>query len=1073
VAPIDLRLVPYGPPALAALREAVARAKVDDLLAPTTVLVPSNHVGVTARRRLAAGPLGPRGRGLAGATFLTPHRLAELLGAATLAGQGRRPVSTPVLAAAVRAALATEAGLFAAVADHPATEAALVASYRELRDVPPAALSALAGAGPRAAEVVRIHRAARAALAERWYDEEDLLAAATDRLAGEPRAGAELGTVVVHLPQALTLHAAALLRAVAAVAPTTVVAGTTGVPAADAEVAAALARLGLPEVEIPTGPLPVSPERTRITTASDADDEVRAAVRAVVDAARAGTPLDRIAVLHPAPDPYARLLHEHLEAAGIPRNGASPAPLSARAAGRTLLGLFALADAGWPRSGVLAWLAGAPILHDGRPAPVTRWEQMSRDAGVVGGRDHWDRRLATWADEHEAEARALAAARGDAGRVAQLEQRAGRGRALRGFVLGLIDEVTRAGSQPRPWGEHARWARRLLDRLLGPAAQRGPWPEGERRAAERIEVALDRLGALDAVEGPVPLAVARRTLAVELDTDSGRVGRLGDGVLVGSLAMGLGLDLDLVVVVGGAEGLLPAAPGDDSLLPDGERRAAGGTLPLRRSGLGRQHRHLLAALAGARAQVLSVPRGDLRRSGERVPSRWVLDVASALAGQRWWADDLAAADAPWVHHVASFDAGLRAAASPATEQEHRLRALLTAGAGPRSLNAVRALGDPVLSAGADLVAGRASDRLTRYDGRLADLPVASPADPEGAKVASATGLERWARCPFDHFLRDVLRVRELDNPEDALAITPADRGSVVHEVLELFVREVLARPPAERPGPADRWSAADRARVRELAGQVFAAYEAMGRTGRTLFWNRDRERILADLDGTLTFDEDVRRVHGGRHLAAELGFGFADDGVEAVALPLPDGRHVRFRGKADRIDLTGDGGLLVADYKTGRAQAYAGLSEADPDQGGRRLQLAVYGAAARAATGHPDGPVRAEYWFVSSRGRWARHGYTLTPEVEERISDTLGLIVEGIEGGLFVSHPTDNDSSPFNDCWSCDPDFLGVGDLRRAWAAKAGDPALAPYLALIDPERRTASDTSGDGDGDDQGSDGG
>jgi hypothetical protein len=33
-----------------------------------------------------------------------------------------------------------------------------------------------------------------------------------------------------------------------------------------------------------------------------------------------------------------------------------------------------------------------------------------------------------------------------------------------------------------------------------------------------------------------------------------------------------------------------------------------------------------------------------------------------------------------------------------------------------------------------------------------------------------------------------------------------------------------------------------------------------------------------------------------------------------------------------------------------------------------------------------------------------------------------------------------------------------VGDLRRTWAAKAGDPALAPYLTLIDPERRVGPD---------------
>ena len=65
-------------------------------------------------------------------TFLTLFRLAERLGAASLAAAGRRPVSTPVLAQAVRAVLAADPGVFAPVADHPATELALVAATREL-----------------------------------------------------------------------------------------------------------------------------------------------------------------------------------------------------------------------------------------------------------------------------------------------------------------------------------------------------------------------------------------------------------------------------------------------------------------------------------------------------------------------------------------------------------------------------------------------------------------------------------------------------------------------------------------------------------------------------------------------------------------------------------------------------------------------------------------------------------------------------------------------------------------------------------------------------------------------------
>jgi hypothetical protein len=102
---LTLHAAPYGRPAVALLRDRIAAAKADDPLRPVTVVVPTNYVGVSTRRLLADGALGAitdRGVGIAGLTLVTIYRLAELLGAPRLSAQGRRPVSTPVVAAAIR-----------------------------------------------------------------------------------------------------------------------------------------------------------------------------------------------------------------------------------------------------------------------------------------------------------------------------------------------------------------------------------------------------------------------------------------------------------------------------------------------------------------------------------------------------------------------------------------------------------------------------------------------------------------------------------------------------------------------------------------------------------------------------------------------------------------------------------------------------------------------------------------------------------------------------------------------------------------------------------------------------------
>ncbi len=609
---------------------------------------------------------------------------------------------------------------------------------------------------------------------------------------------------------------------------------------------------------------------------------------------------------------------------------------------------------------------------------------------------------------------------------------AGRARELRRLALAIVDAVDGARSRPVPWSERVAWLRTLAGEVGGGRTDRhDDWPSDEVRAADSIEAALDRLAALDAVDHPPSLDVFRRTLELELDADLGRVGRLGEGVLVGPLSFAVGLDLDLVVVLGMAEGTLPATLHDDSLLPDAERARAGEQLPLRREQVGREHRRLLAALAAADRHLLCLPRGDLRASSQRVPSRWLLDVAGTLAGGPVASGELLTAPVPGLEIVPSFAHGVTHTAVPATDQEYRLR-----------VGAERAQ-DPLVDSGAEVIRARRSAAFTRFDGNLAGVGVPSPVD----EVVSSTRLESWAVCPFAYFARRLLRVEPVEDPEHQLQMSALDRGSLVHEVLDLFVSDVLARPPDERPGPADDWTDEDHALIRSIAEQVCDRYEARGATGRPVFWRRDRPQILALVEQFLHDDAKRRRDGGTRPLAAEHTFGINDD--DAVEIPLHDGRALRFRGSADRIDTGPDGGLVVLDYKTGGDTGYRRLGPENPDDRGTHLQLVVYAQAARAAVGRPDAPVRSEYWFVSERARFARRGYEVDDAVLNRVTSSLGTIVDGIERGAFPPHP-DDQFRPWVVCPYCDPDGMGVAELRRQWEHKRDDPAVAAYAALAE-----------------------
>jgi len=74
---IDIRWMRYGRPAAEELRASISLAKGDEPLAPVTIVVPSNYVGVATRRLLASGSLGSvcrRGIGVAAVSFVTVDR---------------------------------------------------------------------------------------------------------------------------------------------------------------------------------------------------------------------------------------------------------------------------------------------------------------------------------------------------------------------------------------------------------------------------------------------------------------------------------------------------------------------------------------------------------------------------------------------------------------------------------------------------------------------------------------------------------------------------------------------------------------------------------------------------------------------------------------------------------------------------------------------------------------------------------------------------------------------------------------------------------------------------------------
>ena len=277
-----------------------------------------------------------------------------------------------------------------------------------------------------------------------------------------------------------------------------------------------------------------------------------------------------------------------------------------------------------------------------------------------------------------------------------------------------------------------------------------------------------------------------------------------------------------------------------------------------------------------------------------------------------------------------------------------------------------------------------------------------------------------------------------------------EQGILVHRALEGYVKERIAEGAGLEPDLTQlRWHF-------ELA---CGAAEARGVTGRSVLWRHQRDELWRHLQDFVVQDARRSQDEGSFPLATELRFGFQGATVEPIEVGIGGDRTLRFRGSADRVDRAGDGHLVVTDYKYSSTYKYRGLGQDEPTAAGSLLQLPIYGLAAQAVfdAGKLPLPVTARYAFVKPDPTRGSLPAPATLEIDapllERWSETLTVIADGIEGGVFVARPGDDTRfAGFVNCRACDPDGLGTADLQRRWDRKQRSPELAAYLRLLGAE---------------------
>lgn len=1022
-----------GPASIQWLRDRAAAIQQGDPLAPVTVIVPNNYVGLGLRRAFAQ-------QGYANVRFTSVARIAEGIGAGALAENGWSPL-TPILEdALIRAAIRAATG-FGAVAQHPSLIDTLQSLFRALREreATDAERAEWSGSGQMASAALgAFTHFERELEARHLYDDRTGLDVAATALA-TTSAGAlrEVGVVVVYLPGRLAPAAARFISALASRVPVEVGLGWCADEAADADSTANAGALGIDLEATPIVAAGPPPAERYVLIAPDASEETRAVVRSVLQDLRQGIPLHRVAILYRSREPYAALVRSHLDSAGLPWAGLEGTSLTESVVARGLLDLLRLPENDFARLDVLEWRSTLP--HAGREDPsLTDWSTLSREAGVVHGVAQWRDRLGRLARElressgYDGRELSPAARRYREGRAARAELMANR--------VAAIAEAVTPPNDPS-WTGYVTWAKDLLTRFV-PAH---PEPD-ERQAVELLATALDDLAAAAPFDAEIELPVFVHALQASLAARRRPQGRMGAGVAVGSLAAARGLAFDRAYVVGMVEGAFPSRPAPDPTFPDSD------ALGLRAQRADAERAELLAAFAAADGGSvhLSAPAwdADLRPV---YAGAWLLEVVDALIGRPVTAAELRkglAADR--ITRLVSPDDAIARSTEPLDLAERRvaeLRGWRRRGALRRSALVRRV--DLTLGRALDVQDARASNVFSEFDGNVGAVAASSQRLGRGigAVPISSSAIERWCTCPFHYFLGRVIGVEATELPEDdqGWSIDPAARGSLMHDILESFFSELRAEG---RPDLDDVYGAADHGHLERLALQAFADLEESGGTGYALAWENERAAILRDLHTLLREDEGERER--GRvvpmHFEQDFGMG-GPDSWPPVAVSLEDDVTVRLRGRIDRVDLGPDPArpteALVIDYKTGWVDRKA--AEEDPVEEGRKVQLAVYSLAARDhldALGVTDPQIRAAYWQIVSKYGFRLTKFQFGAELEDRLRAVLSAVHAGIIGGAFPQVPGDEtqrtDEFTWESCAYCEFDRICPPERRQLWERKQG-----------------------------------
>jgi ATP-dependent helicase/nuclease subunit B len=261
-----------------------------------------------------------------------------------------------------------------------------------------------------------------------------------------------------------------------------------------------------------------------------------------------------------------------------------------------------------------------------------------------------------------------------------------------------------------------------------------------------------------------------------------------------------------------------------------------------------------------------------------------------------------------------------------------------------------------------------------------------------------TPLERYARCPFQYFASDVLRLEpsrvSLSQQPDAALV-----GTLCHATLRRCY-EQLAQVGWPAVPVTDHMK---QQAIRQSVEQAAADLESQHRTGHYLLWELAKDQIMTLMAVALEVEEAEQTEHPYQPIAFEV------DG-EGTIPDVLDGELLKIRGRIDRLDRNRDSGALrVVDYKfkVGSSMKPEDRNLTQSAVRGYRLQPPLYSCLIVPGQTTPS---QVQFLFLAPGwsapiGRSMFNGKSWASETGGLIHRTIKTLIDGIRSGRFFIIP--------------------------------------------------------------------